>query len=84
LKAILGFCNKHRIHLISDEIYAFSVYHTDVARPGFTSVLSLDTTDVIDSSLVHVMYGMSKVRFRYATPHSSLVTTFDRILLPLA
>ncbi|EOA83686.1 uncharacterized protein SETTUDRAFT_118445 [Exserohilum turcica Et28A] len=60
LKALLGFCNKRRIHLISDEIYAFSAYHTDASCPGFTSVLSLETTGVIDSSLVHVMHGMSK------------------------
>ncbi|CAE7175293.1 hypothetical protein P3342_007934 [Pyrenophora teres f. teres] len=60
LEAILRFCNKYSIHLISDEIYAFSVYNTDESRPGFTSILSLDTAGVIDSSLVHVMYGMSK------------------------
>lgn len=63
LEAIFRFCNKHRLHLISDEIYACSVYRTDTSSPGFTSALSLDTTDVIDSSLVHVMYGMSKASF---------------------
>lgn len=61
LKAILAFCNKHSIHLISDEIYAFSVYNMGESSPGFTSVLSFDMTGIIDSSLVHVMYGMSKV-----------------------
>ncbi|EDU45581.1 Aspartate tyrosine aromatic aminotransferase [Pyrenophora tritici-repentis] len=60
LEAILRFCNKYSIHLISDEIYALSVYDTDESRPGFTSVLSLDTTGLIDRSLIHVMYGMSK------------------------
>lgn len=70
LKALLGFCNKRRIHLISDEIYAFSAYHTDASCPGFTSVLSLETTGVIDSSLVHVMHGMSKVGFALAATHN--------------
>lgn len=69
LNAILTFCNKHRIHLISDEIYAFSVYNTNESSPGFTSVLSLDTTGVIDSSLVHVMYGMSKVNLQDVAIH---------------
>jgi len=60
LEAILRFCAKHEIHLISDEIYAQSVYRTDESHPGFTSVLSVDMTGIIDNKLVHVMYGMSK------------------------
>jgi len=59
LQAIVGFCSKHDIHLISDEIYALSVYHTDNSHPGFTSALSIDLTSV-DRSLVHILYGFSK------------------------
>ncbi len=55
-------CSKHGIHLISDEIYAQSVYIVDSSHPPFTSVLSIDPTGIIDPNLVHVMYGMAKVR----------------------
>jgi aspartate/methionine/tyrosine aminotransferase len=66
LEAIMRFCNKHDIHLISDEIYSFSVYYTDDSNPGFTSALSIDFKG-IKRSLVHVLYGFSKVchEFRY-------------------
>lgn len=59
----MRFCQKHRLHLISDEIYALSVWHNAdyPDAPGFTSVLSIDTEGLIDPSLVHVMWGMSKV-----------------------
>ncbi|OSS44635.1 hypothetical protein B5807_10458 [Epicoccum nigrum] len=59
LEAIMRFCNKHDIHLISDEIYSFSVYYTDDSNPGFTSALSIDFKG-IKRSLVHVLYGFSK------------------------
>ena len=59
----MRFCQKYRIHLISDEIYALSVWHNaeQPDAPRFTSVLSIDTTDIIDPGLVHVIWGMSKV-----------------------
>jgi len=49
----------------------------DDSRPGFTSILSLDTTGMIDSSLVHVMYGMSKVKFP-SFDRTKYLTTADR------
>ncbi|KAL8640335.1 MAG: hypothetical protein Q9228_002740 [Teloschistes exilis] len=56
-------CNHHRIHLISDEIYAMTIYktpHNTTALP-FTSVLAINNTaDLIDPTLLHVIYGMSK------------------------
>ncbi|KAI9759424.1 MAG: hypothetical protein M4579_002338 [Chaenotheca gracillima] len=61
LRALLVFCQKHQLHLISDEIYALCVF--DSGNPSalpFTSVLSIDFTDVIDPNLVHVLYGLSK------------------------
>jgi xeroderma pigmentosum group C-complementing protein len=58
----MRFCQRHSIHLISDEIYALSVYRADTLHPGFTSVLSIDSTNIIDSRLVHVLYGFSKAR----------------------
>jgi len=57
----MQFCSKHSIHLVSDEIYALSVYRTDNEHPSFTSVLSIDPSGIIDSNLVHVSYGMAKV-----------------------
>jgi 1-aminocyclopropane-1-carboxylate synthase len=59
LKSILHFCATHSLHLISDEIYALSTFSAPDAVP-FTSVLSLDTSSVIDPDLVHVTYGLSK------------------------
>ncbi|KAJ4347280.1 uncharacterized protein N0V89_011220 [Didymosphaeria variabile] len=64
LSALMRFCQKHGIHLISDEIYSFSGF--DSAEPGthpFTSVLSLEPE--IDGDLLHVIYGMAK---DYAVP----------------
>jgi aspartate/methionine/tyrosine aminotransferase len=50
------------LHLISNEIYAKSVF--DAKRsptlPAFTSILSLDLEGIIDVNLVHVVYGASK------------------------
>lgn len=61
LTAILDFCQKHRLHLICDEIYACSVF--DSGEPGavpFTSILSIDVEKHIDLRLLHVTYGLSK------------------------
>jgi aspartate/methionine/tyrosine aminotransferase len=53
----MRFCQKYRIHLISDEIYAMSIFtNTEVpdALP-FTSVLSISKEGIIDEELVHVL-----------------------------
>ncbi|KAL8852215.1 MAG: hypothetical protein Q9221_002925 [Calogaya cf. arnoldii] len=62
LKAYMRFCQKHSLHLISDEVYAMSIYKTpsNASAVPFTSVLAIDTTNLINPSLVHVLYGMSK------------------------
>ncbi|KAJ5505439.1 Pyridoxal phosphate-dependent transferase major region subdomain 2 [Penicillium expansum] len=61
LKAIARFCNKHNLHLISDEVYASCVFDSgDPEAVPFTSILSLDFTGLIDPNLVHVLYGFSK------------------------
>ncbi|RJE24508.1 hypothetical protein PHISCL_03146 [Aspergillus sclerotialis] len=63
---IMKFCQSRQLHLISDEIYALSVWENKVdtdpksAPVLFKSVLSIDTSGIIDSSLVHVLWGMSK------------------------
>ncbi|POS84153.1 hypothetical protein EPUL_004918, partial [Erysiphe pulchra] len=61
LKALMAFCQRHKIHLISDEIYAMSVFSTPSSTsPLFTSALSINKENLIDPNLVHVLYGMSK------------------------
>ena len=62
LVAFMHLCQKYKIHLISDEVYALSIW-TNPAYPDatpFTSVLSIDTKDIIAPGLVHVLWGMSK------------------------
>jgi aspartate/methionine/tyrosine aminotransferase len=62
LISFMRLCQKYHIHLISDEIYALSIWHNAEypnATP-FTSVLAIDTKDVIAPELVHVQWGLSK------------------------
>ncbi|PYI11560.1 aspartate aminotransferase [Aspergillus sclerotiicarbonarius CBS 121057] len=61
LTEILKFCDKHQLHIISDEVYASCVF--DSGDPGavpFTSTLSLSTPELINPDLVHLLYGFSK------------------------
>ena len=62
LEGYLKLCSKYNIHLISDEVYAKAIFpNQDIPEPPpFVSVLSLDIEKLIDPSLVHVLYGMSK------------------------
>ncbi|KNG89221.1 hypothetical protein ANOM_002139 [Aspergillus nomiae NRRL 13137] len=57
-----SFCGRNQLHFISDEIYAKSVFpNTAMPSPTpFVSTLSLDLRDVIDPTLMHVLYGASK------------------------
>lgn len=59
---LMKFCQQHKIHLISDEIYALSVWQNPEVPDAvtFESVLSIDTSGIIDPGLVHVLWGMSK------------------------
>ncbi|KAI9154667.1 1-aminocyclopropane-1-carboxylate synthase-like protein 1 [Paramyrothecium foliicola] len=61
---IMKFCQRRRLHLISDEVYALASFqadgHVSETLPPFTSVLSIDTQGLIDPNLVHVEYGTSK------------------------
>ncbi|MCJ1391439.1 hypothetical protein MMC18_004303 [Xylographa bjoerkii] len=62
IKAYLRFCQKHQLHFISDEVYALSTFSTptNTTSQPYVSVLSLDLRGLIDSKLVHLVYGMSK------------------------
>lgn len=61
---LMKLCQSRQMHLISDEIYALSVWENKVdgnaPTDRFESLLSRDTTGLIDPSLVHVLWGMSK------------------------
>ena len=58
---LMRLCNKYNIHLLSDEIYALSVY--DVPDPHavkFESVMSFDSKEYINPEYLHLIYGYSK------------------------
>jgi aspartate/methionine/tyrosine aminotransferase len=61
---LMQLCQRYQIHLISDEIYALSVFENTVdeypAPVQFESALSINLKDIIDPKLVHVLWGMSK------------------------
>ncbi|KAJ5115968.1 hypothetical protein N7456_000316 [Penicillium angulare] len=61
---LMRFCQKYQIHLISDEIYALSVWKNTVDEypppVKFESALSIDLKGIIDPRLVHVLWGVSK------------------------
>lgn len=63
LKEYLKFCSRNGLHLISDEIYALSVWDNPRLpnAPGFRSVLSINQEGIIDPSFVHTVWGLSKV-----------------------
>ncbi|KAH9864491.1 hypothetical protein J1614_010425 [Plenodomus biglobosus] len=63
LEAMCKFCEKHDLHLISDEIYALSTYESvDVPYPTpFVSLLSLDFKAMeVSSARAHVIWSISK------------------------
>ncbi|EFR00104.1 1-aminocyclopropane-1-carboxylate synthase [Nannizzia gypsea CBS 118893] len=64
---LMKFCQRYQIHLISDEIYAMSVWENTIdTAPGtpppvkFISALSIPTQGLIDGNLLHALWGMSK------------------------
>lgn len=62
LVGLLHLCASKGIHLISDEIYALSVYSRYDREPEkFTSIRAIDPAGIIDPNQVHVLYGLSKV-----------------------
>jgi aspartate/methionine/tyrosine aminotransferase len=62
LKGYMRLCQKLGIHLISDELYGLSVWGNPESDDptSFTSVLSIDTNNLVDPQLVHAVWGMSK------------------------
>lgn len=64
LVELMRLCEKYKIHLISDEIYALSTFpntvDSDSTITPFESILSIDPVGVIDPALIHIVWGMSK------------------------
>ncbi|KAM0343664.1 hypothetical protein ACHAPU_008255 [Fusarium lateritium] len=64
LVALMKLCQKYKVHFISDEIYALSIWPNTVDQHPppvpFESALAIDTTGIIDPDRVHVLWGMSK------------------------
>lgn len=61
--ALMKLCDKYKIHLLCDEIYATSVYDVpDESAVKFTSALSFDTSRYINSDYLHVLYGEFRCR----------------------
>lgn len=60
----LKLCEKYQIHLVSDEIYALTVWINKEDREPlqlpFNSILSFDLNGIINPALVHVLWGTSK------------------------
>lgn len=63
LVELMKLCQKYQVHFVSDEIYALSTFPNTVDKvpvAEFESASSIDTTDIIDPTLVHVIWGISK------------------------
>lgn len=59
LRTAVSFINENRIHLISDEIYAATVF----SNPSFISIAEIieEETDIeCDLNLIHIVYSLSK------------------------
>jgi aspartate/methionine/tyrosine aminotransferase len=77
LSALVDLVVRYNIHLVSDEVYALSVFRDISGRPNFTSVLSLNLEKKGAIELVHVLYGFSKVEL----PAPVVIQTSDESLL---
>ncbi|KAL1405968.1 hypothetical protein Q8F55_007650 [Vanrija albida] len=87
LLAYARFCEERDLHLVSDEIYAMSVYENPDfphALP-FTSMLSLDVESELgiafDRARLHVVYGMSKDFCANGLRVGSLISRANPLLL---
>ncbi|CBX98947.1 similar to 1-aminocyclopropane-1-carboxylate synthase 1 [Plenodomus lingam JN3] len=61
LEGLLGFCQRNKLHYISDEVYGMSVFSDSDkgVTPAFTSILSHATAPGL-TSWVHMVYSLSK------------------------
>ena len=68
---LMEVCKKHKVHFISDEIYALSVFKKSTP---FESILSIPPEKVPDPERTHFLWGLSKdfglAGFRIGVLHS--------------
>ncbi|KAF9877983.1 hypothetical protein CkaCkLH20_04559 [Colletotrichum karsti] len=61
---LMRLCQKHDVHLISDEIYALSIWDNKIDNDPppvpFESCLSIETAGIMDAHRLHILWGMSK------------------------
>ncbi|CAK46310.1 uncharacterized protein An12g06040 [Aspergillus niger] len=83
LKEYMKFCSRNRLHLISDEIYALSVWENPRLpdEPRFKSILSFNIEDFISSEMVHVVWGLSKDFGSTGLRIGCLISKRNRMLL---
>lgn len=63
LKAVAKFCERYDLHLLSDELYALSVFESpDLPNAApFTSILAIDAQKLgVSPSRLHTMWSVSK------------------------
>lgn len=64
LRELMRLCERYEMHLISDEIYAFSVFENKVddqpESVPFKSCAAINLTGLIDPARLHLVWGMSK------------------------
>ena len=63
LEQCMRFCQKHDLHLVSDEVFGLSVFDSpDLPEsPEFTSIMSLDPKTLgVDSQRIHLIWSLSK------------------------
>lgn len=64
VRALVNWARFNQVHLISDEIYAFSVHSKDEEFASVSSVVALEDGEEDDSArlgdLIHIVYGFSK------------------------
>lgn len=79
IKKYMAFCQRRKIHLISDEIYGLSTFERPGAIP-FVSALSIDTNGLIDANKVHVVHGASKDFCANGLRIAACITRSDEVM----
>ncbi|KAJ5431294.1 Pyridoxal phosphate-dependent transferase major region subdomain 2 [Penicillium cf. griseofulvum] len=86
LKEYLKFCSRNGLHVISDEIYALSVWDNPRVPDAtdFKSILSINLEGIIDQSFVHIVWGLSKDFGATGLRIGTLISQSNKLLLEAA
>lgn len=89
VQEIIDWCRERKIHLISDEIYAGSIYRDKDEEANFISALKLASSSSSDSNnlglgpYIHLVYALSKDFALSGLRVGALYTENEEIRLPL-